>query len=628
MKRRLLSLLLLLTLSLSLSSAEPTDATVADTQPRVNPTAQPVRPSVDSKIDKGELLGHIQYLSSPELKGREAGSPDQLKAADYIASEFARYGLEPYGVEKGGKRTFFQEFPIIDFKGVGKNSTLALTVAGATSTLDMKTQFLPLAAGYKTVKADADVAFAGYGISAPDFNYDDFANVDLAGKWALILRYDPQKFKHENNSDHSKYAALNKKILSCAFRKAAGVLIVTGPLKHEDEPEQETLGRNVPGMIGDFHIPVLHITRTVADKLLAPSGKKIADLQTAIESDLTNHSFVLKDARVAAVSDIDVEEKKTENVIARLEGSDPVLKKECVIIGAHCDHVGMGHFGSLLGKDGLGKMHPGADDNASGTAGMLEIAQYIASLKPADRPKRSILFMAFSGEEKGLLGSVYYCNHPLIPLADTAAMVNLDMIGRSSDGAATVSGINSCKLFKELVTKDAADSKLKIHLGGAGDGPSDHASFFNKNIPVLFLTTGLHADYHRPSDTWDKINAPVAQQTAELAATLALDVANRPDRPVFAHAGAGVYLGVGADPAAKGDGFPVGEVAKGSPAETAGIQHGDVIAALNDQRIIAPMDLGMSLTEFSPGDEIDLKLNRGATTLSVKVKLSSRKAAK
>ena len=608
-------------------SAEPTDSTPVVSAALINPTATPVRPSVNPKIDKGELLGHIQYLSSPEFHGRDAGSADQIKAAEYIAAEFTRYGLEAFGDSKDGKRGFFQEFPIIVFKGLGKNSSMKMTVGATDSVLEIKKDFLPLPAGYKTVKADAGVAFAGYGISAPEFNYDDFANLDLAGKWALILRYEPKVFSKGGN--HSKFAALNAKVLSCALRRAAGVLIVTGPLGHENEGGADTLGKAVPGIIGDFHIPVVHITRALADRLLAPAEKKIADLQLAIEKDLSNQSIAIPGAKIAVVSDIEVDEKTTENVIARCEGSDPVLKKECVIVGAHCDHVGMGYSGSLLGKDGAGKMHPGADDNASGTSGMLEIAQLIGSLKPEERPKRTILFMAFSGEEKGLLGSAFYTEHPFVPLADTAAMLNLDMIGRSSDGGVQVSGVGSSKMFKDLVTKDTADSKLKVHLGSAGDGPSDHASFFRKNIPVLFFFTGTHADYHRPTDTWEKINAPVAAETAELASKILFDLANRADRPVFSKAGTGCYLGVGVDDGRKNvEGFPVGDVTAGSPAEVAGIRRGDTIAALNDQRLAIAMDLMMSLTEYSPGDEIELKLKRGTETVNVKVKLGARKAGK
>ena len=601
----------------------------------VNPTATPVRPSVLPAIDKNELLGHIQYLSSPELHGREAGTPDQQKAAEYIAAEFNRYGLEPYGDEKDGQRGYFQEFPIKVFKGAGKDAAFKFELGGKETVGEMKKDFVLIPAGYKPTKAGAGVVFAGYGIAAPEYNYDDFANLDLSGKWALILRYYPQEFNDKDKAsfkktEPGKHASLAEKVLKCSLRRAVGVMIVTGPAGREKEKDGELLGKGLSGIIGDFHVPVLQITQAMANQILAPSGKTLGDLQTAINKDLSNQSMAISDVKVAAVSDIEVVEKKTNNIIARLEGSDENLKRQCVIIGAHCDHVGMGYEGSLLGKEGVGKMHPGADDNASGTSGLLEIAQNIGSLQKDQRPKRTILCMAFSGEEKGLLGSAFYCEHPKMPLADTAAMLNLDMIGRSSDGGAQISGLGSSKMFKELVAQDSKDSTLKLHLGSAADGPSDHASFFRHNIPVLFFYTGTHADYHRPTDTWDKINAPIAVDTANLALKILLDLGNRAERPAFSKAGTGGYLGVGADESKIKTtvGFPVGEVASGSPAEMAGLKKGDLITAFNEQKLANAMDLYMSLTEYSPGDEIELDLKRGGESMKIKVGLGARKAKK
>ena len=637
LKLKLLIIAFGFNLSLFLPAADAPDAApvekTLEAAALINPTATPTRPSILPAIDKGELLGHIQYLSSPELHGREAGTPDQLKAAEYIAAEFARYGLEPFGDEKDGKRGYFQEFPLKVFKGAGKDASFAFEFDGKEIAGAMKKDFVLIPAGYKRTRASGGVAFAGYGIAAPEYNYDDFANLNLTGKWALILRYFPQEFNPAGafkKTEPGKRASLAEKVLQCSLHRAVGVIIVTGPSGREKEKDDELLGRGLGGIIGDFHVPVLQITQAMANRILAPSGKTVGDLQAAINKDLSNQSLQIPGVKVTAVSDIEVIEKKTNNVIARMEGSDDLLKKQSVIIGAHCDHVGMGYEGSLLGKEGAGKMHPGADDNASGTSGLLEIAQSVASLKKEERPKRSILFMAFSGEEKGLLGSEFYCEHPKVPHADTAAMLNLDMIGRSSDGGAQVSGLGSSRMFKELVTKDGADSKLKLHLGSAADGPSDHASFFRHNIPVLCFYTGTHADYHRPTDTWDKINAPVAAETANLALKILLDLASRPDRPAFSKAGSGGYLGVGADDekAKSTPGFPVGDVAPGSPADKAGIRRGDIISSFNEQKLANAMDLYMSLTEYSPGDEVELDLKRGEQLLKIKVPLGARKAKK
>jgi len=599
----------------------------------VNPTATPVRPSTKAAIDKDELLGHIQFLSSGDLRGREAGTPDQLKAAAYVADEFKRYGLEPYGDEVDGKRGYFQTFSMTTSKGASNECALKLKSKDGEKSFSLHKDFSPFPAGEKRGVADGGVVFAGYGIVAPELNYDDFGPIDLAGKWALILRYEPQERDPQSKfsgTELTKHSALNAKILNCALRRAAGVLIVTGPAGREKEPEKMTDSSGP--LIGDFKIPVFQITRATADALLAPIHKTIGDLQAGIDKDLTIQSCAVEGAQLSGVSQLTLEPKKTSNIIARLVGKDAKLKDEYVVIGAHCDHVGMGAMGSMLGKEGRGKMHPGADDNASGTAGLLEIAQYFASLKPEERPARSILFMAFSGEEEGLLGSYYYLKNPEVPVKETIAMLNLDMIGRSLNGAIQVAGIGTSKGFKDLVqkytssAKFASDPGTKVHLGSSGSGPSDHAAFCESKIPVLFFFTGLHPDYHRPSDTWDKINAPMAAEVADLAREILADIANNPVRPEFAGATQPGFLGVAADTKQQAKGYWVGQVVAGSPAEAAGLKAGDQITVLNGQTLSNAMDLSMGLIDFCPGDVVDLSITRGGEKLELKVKLGSRKA--
>ena len=601
-----------------------------------NPTGHPVRPSQKSQIDKDELLGHIQYLASPELRGRDAGTPDQLKAAAYIADEFLRYGLEPFGdvppvtaeaPPQTAQSGFFQNFSLSESKGAGAGSKLVLNVGGKDKVFLLHQDFVPLPAGVPSASAQAGVVFAGYGIIAPEIPYDDFSTVDLKRKWVLILRYQPQendakgKFGGKN---YTRHAGLAVKILNCVMRHAAGVLIVAGPAGHENEPEK--LDRGTGPLLGEFTLPVLQITRAVADQILAPSGKTIAALQSAIDADLSAQSFVINDARVEGIAKLNMDRKITSNVIAKLSGRDEKLKGEYVIVGAHCDHVGMGYHDSLWGKEGRGKIHPGADDNASGTAGLLEIAQYYGSLKPEERPRRSILFMAFSGEEEGLLGSLFYLNHPEAPVSNTVAMLNMDMIGRSANGGVQVAGIGTGKGFKDLVTKYGKDSGLKVYLGSSGNGPSDHASFTERKIPVLFFSTGLHPDYHRPTDTWDKINAPVAAEVAELTSKILFDLADNPARPEFTDGSARGFLGISPDMRQlKNKGYPVGQVIAGSPAAEAGLKPGDVITGLNGQELTTAMDLLMSLIDFGPGDPLDLSVMRGEDKFELEVKLTGRK---
>lgn len=609
----------------------------------VNPTAVPVEPAQLPAVDKGELLGHIKHLASAELRGREAGTPDQRRAAEYISAEFARYGLQPLGdaSEDGARRMFLQKFELPVVKAFGRDTALVFTVGKETVALERGKDYAPLAAALKATKADAGVVFAGYGIAEPKHNYDDFAKVDVAGKWALLLRYEPQEHDAQSVFDGKKatpHSFFTTKINNCVLRKAVGVLIVTGPASRPEQPDQaKGIGNE---LIGDFGVPVFEITREAAAKLLKPGGFALADLQAGIDKDLSNHSMALKDASAAGTSDVVVDPQPTYNVVARLEGRDEKLKDEMVVLGAHCDHVGLGNFGSLLGAKGKGRIHPGADDNASGTAGLLEAAQYFAALKGEERPRRSIVFIAFSGEEKGLLGSQHWVEHPTAPLKDVVAMVNMDMIGRSQDGHVQISGVGTSPGFKALVEEAVQDSDLKVALGSSGVAPSDNTTFFNKNIPVLFFFTGTHPDYHQPGDTWDKINAPVAAEVARIACRVLRAIADAEQRPEFLKAGKRGYLGISPDRALlqTAKGFPVGNVAAGSPAAAAGIKRGDLVVGLNGSSVNSAQDLLMGLIGYSPGDEVTLVVERGGNkgagegeierageSLAVKVRLGQGK---
>jgi hypothetical protein len=592
-----------------------------------NPTAEPVRPATQSRIDKHELLGHIRHLSSKEFRGREAGTPDQLAAAKYIAEEFARYGISSLGDEKEGKTTYFQEFSMDTSLGFGKANALSLTVGDKVSELSVGKDFAPFPAGVEQAQARGGVVFAGYGIIAPEYKYNDFANLDLAGKWALVLRYEPQEQDTKSKfggKELTRHASLAAKVYNCLTRNAVGVLIVTGPAGRENDAEKLVDGSGT--LIGDFEVPVLQITRATADKILSQSGKSVKSLQAAIDAELSNQSFALTDVSLKGTASLQHDKKLTWNVIAKLEGSDEKLKSECVVIGAHCDHVGMGGEDSLLGKEGVGKIHYGADDNASGSAGLLEIAQYLGSLKPAERPKRSILLMAFSGEEKGLLGSQYYLQHPKVPLKDTVAMLNLDMIGRSQQSFVQVAGIGSSKGFKDLVQKAAEDLPLHVQLATAGNGPSDHASFYNKQIPVLFFFTHLHGDYHRPTDTWDKINAPAAEAVAELARKLLVEIATNPVRPEFVKNEARGYLGISPDSKKlkESKGYPIGAVLPKSPAEVAGLKAGDVIIAVNGNEVADASDLAMAMIDYGANDEVLIRVMRSGAVLEMPLKIAAR----
>jgi len=605
-------------------TTERAQAATNDDAEKHNPTAEPVKAD-KPEIDKGELLGHIKYLSSPELRGREAGTPDQLKAAEYIANEFKRYGLEPYGTpakEEGAARGYYQDFNLPISKGPAKDTALKITIDGKEEDLELNKHFVPVPAGTKPVKATGEVAFAGYGIASG--KYDDFAGLDLEGKWALVLRYEPQE-KNPHGNKITKDSFLGTKIQQCFLHGAVGVLIVTGPEGHEEEGDEAFIETKGP-LVGEFKGPVFSLKRAAVRKLFANTKESLAELQRGIDKDLKPHSMILKDVKLSGLWSMEIDPGMTRNIVARLEGRDPELKKEYVIVGAHSDHVGDGRFGSTWGKRGAGQIHPGADDNASGTAGVLEIAQYFASLKGDARPKRSILFICFSGEEKGLLGSIYNVQHPLVPLADTVAMLNLDMIGRSKDGSVQLLGLGTSPGFRDLIHKENKDSDLKLREGSGGEGPSDHDSYYKAKIPVLFFFTGTHPDYHNPGDTWDRINAPVAEAVAKLAAKAAQDIADLAERPKFADAPSNGWLGIAPDQAADQKGYVIARVSPNSPADKAGLQDGDVIVEMNAQPIDNMMDLMMNLIGYAAGDEIELKVTHGTKSQVKKLVLGERPA--
>lgn len=609
----------------------PTPTTTPDAKVAVtNPTATP-RPAESPEIHKGELLGHIKYLSQMELMGREAGTEGHRMTSRYIASEFKRYGLEPHGDENDGARSFRQEFTVKMVKGFGPATGLKLTEGEASTSFEHRKDFAPFLVGKPTVAGTGGVAFVGYGIVAPEHKYDDFGELNIEGRWAVMLRYEPQE--HDAKSvfsgrKHTKHASLNSKIGHCAKRKAAGVIIVTGPAGREMKTELLPRERQRRA-IGKWKIPVLVAKRHVVDRILKSTGKTIAGLQEAIDKDLSHQSFLLEGLQLTGGSEAIITNEPTHNVIARLPGRDELLRAEAVVVGAHSDHVGLGEFGSRLGDKGRGKIHPGADDNASGVAALLEMAQRFAALKPEQRPKRSVVFMTFSGEEKGLLGSQHYVRNPSIPLKDIVTMLNMDMVGRSRNGHATVSGVGVAKEFKAIVEKHAKTPGLSVKMGRGASAPSDHMSFYRHKIPCMFIFTGLAPDYHTPSDTWEKINAPAAAAIARLLYGITFDIADAENRPTYIDPQSEGVLGIApARRAGKVKGFTIGRVYPGGAAELAGLKAGDVIIEMDGEAVASADAFTIGLIGQPPGQTIKLKVKRGEEELVIDATLGQRKKRK
>lgn len=461
----------------------------------------------------------VFFLASPECEGRGIDTKGIEKAADYIADTFKQAGLRP--AMKDG--SFFQPFTVTTAAKLGQPVSAVLRGPGGVNReLKLGGEFNPM--GYSpTSKASGGLVFVGYGITAPELKYDDYAGVDVAGKVVVMIRRTPRagakgddRFdRNTPEGEDSEHASFVRKIENAAAHKAAAVVIVNdtasaGRLDAIPQYANHAVGTTTA------EFPVLFARRAVLDALIAAGPvRSVADVETLIDKDLKPRSFEIKGWSLDAEVTVSRTEYRVKNVVGVLEGKGP-LADETVVIGAHYDHVGYGNFGSLGGKDAKGKIHYGADDNASGTTGLMELARRFGAVK--DRQGRRLVFIAFSAEERGLYGSIHYCKEPLFPLEKTAAMINMDMIGRCQPAPVdwfglwgkrdrlVVYGTGTGDCFSDLVNVCGEKCEFKLSTLKAGTGPSDHDSFYRKKVPVLFCYTGTHGEYHRPTDVPEKIN--------------------------------------------------------------------------------------------------------------------------
>ncbi|HEU5132634.1 MAG TPA: M20/M25/M40 family metallo-hydrolase, partial [Pyrinomonadaceae bacterium] len=413
---------------------------------------------------------------------------------------------------------------------------------------------------------------------------------------------------------------------------------------------------------GEAGIPVVVISRQSIDKILAPSNTTLAQLEQATTAKTLGTNRALT-GQITLASDVTRNQAPAYNVIGVLEGSDPVLKNETIVIGAHYDHLGRGGEGSLAPRSG--EIHHGADDNASGTAGVLELARIFSTQQP--KLKRTVIYIAFGGEEEGLLGSNYYVNHPIAPLDKTVAMINMDMIGRMKDRKLVIGGVGTAKEWKQLITQANMSQKVNITANAGatapagvpivvsangrpimtvdpngafeltmnedGYGPSDHSSFYSKQVPVLFFWTGTHNDYHKPSDTFDKINYNDEARILSLVARIVRDVDAADQRLTFATAksdpprggGFRVYLGTIPNYADSTDGLLLDGVRDDSPAAKAGLKAGDRIVKIGTRDVKNVYDYTYALGEMKAGQEYVIEVKRGSEKLTLKITPEARK---
>jgi hypothetical protein len=560
-----------------------------------------------------------------------------------IAAEFTRLGLKPMG--DGG--TFFQQFTIPrGMKVLPETSLAAVDKDGKEFAFKLATEFVPVdVSGPGDVTAE--VIFAGYGIRAAEFGYDDYDGIDPKGKVVVVLRHAPA-YEVKNTAFAAKavlekYATFQAKADLAASLGAAALVIVNDPASsaNKDKDDLKPPGGGATGKLPVVQVAWLGAGKRLADAIDVPLSKR----QGQIDAKVLPKSEAPPGVRIHVHCALEADVRHVRNVaallvpetvVATVTGDGPVgpagpagaahpaaEPKETLIVGAHYDHVGRGRFGSLAAGS-EGKIHNGADDNASGTSGMLELAGALVAHR-AELARR-VLFLAFSGEELGLLGSKRYVENPLVPLADTVAMLNLDMIGRL-DERLFVGGTGTSPIWPDTLERLAKESfRTPIKMWPGGKAPSDHETFYSRGIPVLFFFTGLTAEYHRPTDDWNTLNEEGHTRVVRLASLVALDVATRKDRPPFTKCDAGgfeigPYLGIGIDP--KPDGPVASHVDDASPAKKAGVKEGDRLVAWNGAPLPDANAWNEQLSKAKIGDKIELTIERKGKRQKITVTLGS-----
>ena len=646
----------------------------------VSATAEELSPRQKS------LLDGLKYLASDDLDGRGVGTEGLNEAAEFVKKSFQEAGLKVDVVDGDA----FQTFEITTGSKLGKPNELTLIGPdGQSSDLKIGEDFEVCSFG-GSGDFDRPLVFCGYGIEHEKYN--DFDGVEVKGSVAIIMRRNPQQGQKGSpfagvHGGVSRHAALSTKLSNAYQRGAVAVLFVNDPhsraselanlkeqlqkarekrkqlakqiaevspedkdaakkLKQEQLDSQKQI-RAVRQQIQKFDpdplmkfgyggdgkeksIPVAHITQDVANRVLSASlGKTLDEIESAIDEDLKPQSAVLKGWKADGTVTVERVKSEMKNVIGVLEGEGP-LKDETIVIGAHYDHVGMGGAGSLA--PGSTEVHNGADDNASGTVALIELAKRLA--KRDEKPKRRLVFIAFTAEEIGLVGSARYCKEPVFPLEKTIAMFNMDMVGRLRDDSLTIFGTGTAKRWESLLKPMEKDSGLKLTFKPEGFGPSDQSSFYAKKIPVLHLFTNTHRDYHRPTDDWDKINVAGIDRVVALLEQIVIATDNEPERPEYVQvkakanpmrSGNRPYFGSIPDFANEIEGYALQGVAPGSPADKGGLTGGDVIVEFGESKIGGLDDFDLALRKFKAGEQVPVVVLRDGKRVKLKVTLATPK---
>jgi len=573
--------------------------------------------------DPTRYLDDIKSLTTPAMEGRGDGTKGITRAATMLEKRYQQLGLRP-----AGTKGYFQPFTVITGAKLKSHNRILVADGDHKSDLKLNQDFVPFSFSSSGSVA-APVVFAGFGATAEEFGYDDYAGIDVKDKIVVLLRYEPEGFAIKSgNTGLTRHAQLITKAINARNHGAKAVVVVNGKLGDGEEDLLTRFG-SVSGP-ENTGIVLVQVKNAAAESWFHAAGKSLAEVQGQIDHLVKPQSFVFPDQlRVSIHVDIETTRATVNNVLAYLPGKSD----EYVIIGAHYDHLGRGNYDSLAPSQ-IGQIHPGADDNASGTAGVLELARLLSPMK--GQLQRGILFASFAGEELGLLGSAHWVQEPTLPLDKAAAMLNMDMIGRIKDDKVYIGGVGTGSTLKAAVEQAQAGSNFKIEYSPGGYSASDHTSFVSKKIPVLFFFSGLHSDYHKPSDTWDKIDPRAAARLLNVVGSTGLQLASAPDRPAFiavvedkplggSGGGYGPYFGSIPDFGQTANGVKFSDVKPGSPAAKAGLKAGDILTQFGDKPIGNLYDFTDALRRSKVGDIVAVTVMRDGQPIKASVKLEQRK---
>ncbi len=568
-----------------------------------------------SDISEKDIVKHIRFLSDDKRAGRYPGTRESKDVIAYLINQLKSYGVQPAGEGSSFKQTF----SILDSVKIGRNNSLKIN----DRPLNIEEDYIPLwFSGNSSVSAE--VVFAGYGINliTDSLVWNDYKDLNVDGKWVMVMRHNPER---ENPySVYAPHSDLHKKMIEARDRGAVGIVFIS-------QVEDSTLipFKYIPGY-SKSGIPAIHINNEVADDILNSIGRSRKTVQDKMNNNLKPETFKISDIKISANVELKNIYSRAANVIGKIVSRNHKYRDEYIVIGAHFDHLGYGGPGSGSLKPDTNAIHNGANDNASGTAGLLELAHKLQNNRQL--LKRSVLLIGFDAEEKGLLGSKYFIQNPTVEKSNIVTMINMDMIGKMKDSTVVIGGVGTSPIFEKILDSLSMDSGLKFEFDQAGYGPSDHASFYSEDIPVLFFFTGDYDNnYHLPEDDWQSINLKGERQILSVIHNLVIDISRQNLKPSFTLAGPKkqqtqrnnnkIKLGIIPHYGGTIDGLKIDKIYDpNGPAAKAGIRSGDIIKSIDKKPVKDIYEYMKRIKDFKKGQSVPIDIKRDGRIIMLTIR--------